>query len=71
MLRPIAIPFHRLMRARIDRPDRQRLQRDALVHRTDIHAQIAAHAFFIDHLEMTLAVFRCIRDRLMRRVLAG
>jgi len=55
------------MGARIDRPDRQRLQRDALVHRAHIHAEVAAHAFLIDHLEIALAV-ALFADRLVRGV---
>src|SRR3569623_1046515 len=46
------------------------LHRDAAVHRTHVHAQVAAHALFVDHLEETLAVL-LLGDGLVRGVLAG
>ena len=46
------------------------LHRDAVVDRTHVHAQIAAHALGIDHFEVTLAVL-LFQDGLVRGVLAG
>ena len=52
-----------------DRARRQPLHRDAVLHRADVDAEVARHAFRVVHLEMRLAVFS--EDRLMGRVLAG
>jgi hypothetical protein len=46
------------------------LHGDALVDRTDMHAQVATHALFVDHFEMPLAILRR-EDGLMCGVLAG
>jgi hypothetical protein len=69
MLHPGAVPAHRHAGARVDARD-QRNQRDAIFHRADDDAEIAADAFGVDHLEMALAVLLA-RDRLVRGVLAG
>ena len=49
----------------------QPLHGDAVLHRADMHAQVAADAFLLDHLEVPPAFDLMRRDRLVRRVLAG
>ena len=55
--------------ARVDRAGRQRLHGDAVLHRADHDAEVAADAFGVDHLEVALAGDG-VRDRLVRGVLA-
>src|SRR5882724_12243763 len=67
---PASVSLDRPPRARVDRPDREFFQGDAILHRADVHAQVAAHALLVDNLEMTPAVL-LVADGLMRRVFTG
>src|SRR5882672_4702527 len=67
---PASVTLDCSTRPWIDSPDCEFLQGDAIHHRADVNAQVAAYALLVDDLEMTLAVL-LVADGLMRRVLAG
>ena len=64
------VAFDHLARALVHLSGLQRHHGDAVIHRADIDAQVAAHALLLDHLEMALAIDQ-MRDRLVRGILAG
>jgi hypothetical protein len=52
MRRPVGVVvLHRLAGALIDDARLQLLHGDAALHRADIDAEVAGHAFLVDHLE--------------------
>src|SRR3954449_9380374 len=69
------LPPHRVVRmvlpAQIRGAVVQPLHRDAVLYRTDMHAQVTADAFLLDNLVAPSAVDPERRDGLVRRVFAG
>src|SRR3954469_11454220 len=70
MRHPARISLYCFSRARVRVSDRDLLQRNAVLHWTDVHAEIAADTLFVDDFKMTPAIL-FVTDRLMRGVFAS
>src|SRR4051812_30218801 len=69
MRHPARIPLYCFSRAWVRLSDGELLQRDAVLDGTDVHAEVAADALFVDDFKMTPAVL-FVADGLMRGVFA-